>query len=418
MRTLLLLLSFSAVLTAQIQTIVFAAGCFWGVEKHFENLKGVECATSGYAGGNYENPTYRTVLKQRNPDTGVINHTESVEVVYDDSRISTQTLIKSFWELHDPTQGNRQGNDVGNNYRSAIYYTTPEQKYIALATRDVYQTLLTQAGYGKITTEIAPLKKFYKAEAYHQDYLKKHPFGYCPNHATGVKFPKSSAKKETKQLTPLGGKEIVVITASHCRFCEAFKTDVTAHYRGTLPLRTARASQLKGFVLSDKIHGTPTILFIEDGKEQLRHVGYMDEKVFYKTLGAFKLGKRSEAYDVAYNKSTDSRFCRRYEKFAHTGDGVFIDTISGDILFDTRDRFNSGSGWLSFFKAVPGAVIEKEDNSYGMRRIEIVAKKSGAHLGHVFNDAPGGRRRFCINATVLEFVPREKIKERNATMDK
>jgi len=403
---------------AQTQTIVFAAGCFWGVEKHFENLEGVQRATSGYAGGNYENPTYRTVLKQRNPDAGVINHTESVEVVYDDNRISTEALIRSFWQMHDPTQGNRQGNDVGNNYRSAIYYTTQEQKRIAVQTKAIYQKLLTQAGYGKITTEIAPLKKFYRAEAYHQDYLKKNPFGYCPNHATGVKFATTSAKKETKQITPLGGKEIIVVTAPHCRFCEAFEEDVVAHYHGTVPLRSADASQLKGFTLQGNIEGTPTILFIDNTKEVGRHVGYMDEKRFYKTLGAFKLGKKSEAYDVAYNKSTESRFCKRYEKFAHTGDGVFIDTISGEILFDTRDRFNSGSGWLSFYKAVPGAVIEKEDNSYGMHRVEIIAKKSGAHLGHVFNDAPGGKRRFCINATVLEFIPREKLKERNATMRK
>ena len=95
--------------------------------------------------------------------------------------------------------------------------------------------------------------------------------------------------------------------------------------------------------------------------------------------------------------------------FKHTPDGVFVDKLSGDILFDTRDRFNSGSGWLSFFKAVDGSVVEREDNSYGMHRVEIIAKKSGIHLGHVFNDAPEGRKRFCINATVLDFVPRDKI---------
>ena len=409
MKKCLLFLGMTAILAAKTHTIVFGAGCFWGVEKHFENLRGVTSATSGYAGGDYPDPTYEKVLAHRK-NHKVKNHTEAVKVVYDDTKISTETLIKSFWELHDPTQGERQGNDVGNNYRSALYYTTDEQKKIALATKTVYQKLLSKAGYGKITTEIAPLKKFYPAEPYHQDYLKKHPFGYCPNHATGVKF--GNRKILTADtITPLGGKEIVVIDAEHCRFCEKFKKRVTDHYKGTIPLRTVHQDALKGFTLKSQIVGTPTILFIQDGKEVESFTGYMDEKAFYRAVGAFKLGKESEGYKVAFAKQTDRRFCRKYKEFMHTGDGVFIDKISGDVLFDTRDRFNSGTGWLSFFKPVGDSVIFKEDNSYGMHRIEVIAKKSGAHLGHVFDDAPGGKKRFCINATVLEFVPREKLKQ-------
>lgn len=404
MRKIILFVALSIAVLAKTQTIVFAAGCFWGVEKHFEQLEGVIKATSGYAGGSYENPDYKKVLSHRKNSKGMTNHTESVEVVYDDSKISIEELIKSFWELHDPTQGNRQGNDKGNNYRSALYYTNDKQKHIALATKAVYQKLLTKAGYGAITTEIKPLTKFYPAEDYHQNYLEKNPFGYCPNHATGVKFGNQKIAIDT--ISPLGGKEIVVIDAEHCRFCEKFKKNVTDHYNGTLPLRTTHQDALKGFKLKTKIEGTPTILFIEDGKEVKSFVGYMNEKTFYKAVGAFKLGKESEGYDVAFHKATDGRFCKKYDEFKHTGDGVFRDKISGDILFDTRDRFNSGSGWLSFFKAVDGTTVQKEDNTFGMRRIEIIAKKSGAHLGHVFNDAPGGRQRFCINATVLEFVPR------------
>ena len=411
MKTAILFFTLAVTLFAKPQTIVFAAGCFWGVEKHFEQMPGVIKALSGYAGGSYDNPTYDTVLQYRShTPKGIVNHTESVKVVYDDSKVSAEKLIKSFWEMHDPTQRNRQGNDVGNNYRSAIYYTTPEQKSAALETKAKYQKLLTKAGYGTITTEIKPLKRFWPAESYHQDYLKKNPSGYCPNHATGVKFTAQKQKNGTK-ITPLGGKEILVITAPHCRFCEDFKFDVLDHYHGSLPLRSTEAKQLSGFKLQGSINGTPTLLFIEDGKEVWRHVGYMDEKAFYKAVGAFKLGTKSEAFHVAFAKGTDSRFCKRYEKFKHTGDGVFIDTISGDALFDTRDRFNSGSGWLSFYKPVKGAVIEKEDNSHGMHRVEIVAAKSGAHLGHVFNDAPGGKRRYCINATVLEFMPRNKLKK-------
>ena len=393
---------------AKTQTIVFGAGCFWGVEKHFENLNGVIKATSGYAGGNYTNPTYKTVLDNRNTKAGTINHTEAVKVVYDDNKISTEMLIKSFWELHNPTQGNQQGNDIGNNYRSVLYYSNNEQKSAAETTKKAYQKLLNKAGYGAITTEVEALSKFYNAEKYHQNYLEKNPNGYCPNHSTGVKFVKVDIK--TESISPLKGKEIVVIDAEHCAFCEKFKKNVSSDYKGTIPLRTAKEGELKGFKLSSKIAGTPTILFIEDGKEVHAHTGYMNEKIFYKAVGEFKLGTESEAFDVAFNQHTDGRFCKQYEEFKHTKDGVFIDKISGDILFDTKDRFNSGSGWLSFFKAVKGSTIEKEDNTLGIKRVEIIAKKSGAHLGHVFDDAPNGKQRFCINATVLEFIPRDRVK--------
>jgi len=410
MKKIILLLGLSLSLYAKTQTIVFGAGCFWGVEKYFEHLDGVVRAQSGYAGGNYDNPTYKAVLKHRSAGANVINHTEVVEVVYDDSKISTKALIKAFWELHNPTQGNRQGNDRGNNYRSALYYTNDAQRELALETKAQYQPLLKKAGYGKITTEIKPLVKFYKAEEHHQDYLAKNPRGYCPNHATGVKFGKEEVYHDS--IRPLGGKEIVVIDAAFCPFCEKFKKEVSDGYKGSIPLRTAKEKALQDFTLKTKVVGTPTILFIVDGIEVNAHVGYLNAKKFYRAVGKFKLGADSKAFDVAFKKSTDRKFCRQYEEFKHTGDGVFIDKVSGDILFDTKDRFNSGSGWLSFYKAVDGATIEKADGAFGMRRVEVLAKKSGAHLGHVFNDAPGGKQRFCINATILEFVKREDIKKK------
>ncbi|WP_434580577.1 peptide-methionine (S)-S-oxide reductase MsrA [Sulfurimonas sp. NW15] len=390
-----------------IVSIVFAAGCFWGVEKHFEHMQGVVSAESGYAGGNYANPIYEKVLKNRYNKDGkkIINYTESVKVVYDNSKTDAKTLIQSFWELHDPTQANGQGNDIGNNYRSAIFYTIPRQEKIAHETEKVYQKLLRQKGFGTIQTEIKPLKHFYTAEAYHQDYLQKHPNGYCPNHATGVKFQKEQAKDDF--VTPLGGKEILVIKSSNfCPYCEKFDAEVAKNYKGKVPMRTVLASDLKGFAIQTKLYATPTVLFIEDGKEIAGHVGFMNEKEFYKALGDFKLGKNSESYKVAFNQGTDNRFCKQYDIFKHTSEGVFVDKLSGEVLFDTRDRFNSGTGWLSFYKAVDGATIQKEDNSFGMQRIEIIAKKSGIHLGHVF-PLPDGRKRFCINASVLEFIPRK-----------
>jgi peptide-methionine (S)-S-oxide reductase len=160
----------------------FALGCFWGAEKLFWELPGVIVTAVGYQGGATPNPTYQEACSGR---TG---HAESVRVVYDPKRISYEQLLRAFWEDHDPTQGYRQGNDVGTQYRSAIYTHTDEQALIAEASREMYQAELTKAGYGQITTEIRPAPEFYFAEDYHQQYLVKNPNGYCPIHATGVKL--------------------------------------------------------------------------------------------------------------------------------------------------------------------------------------------------------------------------------------
>lgn len=154
------------------QEIVFAAGCFWGVEKYFSNLNGVITAVSGYTAGSYTHPTYEQVLQYRNDNT-LINHTEAVQVIYDDDIIQTIDLVKLFWQLHNPTQGNRQGNDVGNNYRSGIYWSCEKQKEIIDITKQIYQQLLNDAGFKEITTEVQQLDIFYPAEKYHQQYLIK-----------------------------------------------------------------------------------------------------------------------------------------------------------------------------------------------------------------------------------------------------
>ena len=168
-----------------MQTAVFAAGCFWGVEKVFWAAPGVYSTAAGYAGGFTPNPTYEEVCSGR---TG---HAEVVLVVFDPAVTSYEQLLKLFWEDHDPTQGMRQGNDVGTQYRSAILTTTPEQRELALASREAYQRELGAAGHGSITTDIEELADggFYYAEDYHQQYLHKVPNGYCPVHSTGVSCP-------------------------------------------------------------------------------------------------------------------------------------------------------------------------------------------------------------------------------------
>lgn len=158
----------------------FALGCFWGAEKLFWNLDGVLSTAVGYQGGFTPNPTYEEVC------TGRTGHAEAVRVAFDPTRVSYEELLRVFFENHDPTQGMRQGNDRGTQYRSAIYAVGDGQEAAARAFAARYQPALTQAGYGPLTTEIGPAGPFYFAEAYHQQYLAKNPFGYCPVHATGV----------------------------------------------------------------------------------------------------------------------------------------------------------------------------------------------------------------------------------------
>ena len=161
----------------------FGMGCFWGVERAFWKIPGVWVTMVGYAGGYTPNPTYQEVC------SGQTGHNEVVRVVYDPSRVSYDDLLRAFWEGHDPTQGMRQGNDVGTQYRSGIYTATEAQTRAAEASREVYQRRLSDAGFGRITTEIVPAGPFYFAEDYHQQYLAKNPGGYCGVGGVGVNCP-------------------------------------------------------------------------------------------------------------------------------------------------------------------------------------------------------------------------------------
>ncbi len=168
---------------AGTEKALFGMGCFWGAEKAFWKLPGVHTTAVGYAGGITPNPNYREVC------TGLTGHNEVVLVVFDPKRISYETILKVFWESHDPTQGMRQGADFGTQYRSGVYAFTPEQKRLAEASRDLYQKRLSAEGYGTITTEIVDAPEFYYAEEYHQQYLSKNPGGYCGLGGTGVSCP-------------------------------------------------------------------------------------------------------------------------------------------------------------------------------------------------------------------------------------
>lgn len=167
------------------EVAIVGMGCFWGAERVFWQLDGVVTTAVGYVGGHTPNPTYEEVC------SGLTGHAEAVLVVFDPVRLSYSDVVRAFWEGHDPTQVMRQGNDVGTQYRSGIWWTTPSQREVAERSRDAYQGVLTAAGHGEITTEIAPAGTFYYAEPYHQQYLDKNPGGYCNLHLTrtGVSCP-------------------------------------------------------------------------------------------------------------------------------------------------------------------------------------------------------------------------------------
>jgi peptide-methionine (S)-S-oxide reductase len=168
---------------AGMETAIFGLGCFWGAERKFWQVPGVYTTAAGYAAGVTPNPTYQEIC------SGMTGHNEVVLVVFDPKKVGYETLLKIFWESHDPTQGMRQGNDVGTQYRSGIYVTSPEQRRLAEQSRAAYQERLAKAGYGAITTEILDAPPFYYAEDYHQQYLAKNPNGYCGLGGTGISCP-------------------------------------------------------------------------------------------------------------------------------------------------------------------------------------------------------------------------------------
>jgi peptide-methionine (S)-S-oxide reductase len=167
------------------QTAYFALGCFWGAERRFWQTEGVTETSVGYMGGTKQNPSYELVC------TGTTGHAEAVKVVFEENVVSFRELLEMFWTIHDPTQGNRQGNDIGSQYRSVVFYTTQEQKSEALLTKEIYEKAIKSEGFNSITTEIIPASDhiYFEAEDYHQKYLKKNPNGYDCHARTGVFFP-------------------------------------------------------------------------------------------------------------------------------------------------------------------------------------------------------------------------------------
>jgi peptide methionine sulfoxide reductase msrA/msrB len=356
-------------LKANAESIVLGMGCFWGAEKRMTALPGVLDAVSGYAGGDYPNPTYERMLANESR-VDIRNHAEVVEVTFDPDKTSVEQILISFWESHNPTQGNRQGNDVGSNYRSAIYYTSEVQHKIAQMTQQSYQKALTKAGHGAITTEIAPLETFYPAEEYHQDYLKKNPRGYCGLGGIGVKFPSGIASANGAQQQPLdpatlsSAAQLIVFEAEECPFCELFKQQIASGWSAEVPIATSLAPQApKGWQLDKELWATPTIVLFKDGKEVSRYTGYNGEQDrFWKWFGYQILS--DEERRIAYEQGTERPFTGSL--LDNKDEGTYVDPITGTPLFKSGSKFNSGTGWPSFFQPLEGAVTLHEDNDHGM----------------------------------------------------
>ncbi len=431
MRTLLTLIimtlmSAMSAHAARTESIVLGMGCFWGAEKRMTELPGVIDVESGYANGEVDG-TYESVLAQeralRGGKAGKRNHAEVVKVTFDPAKVSLETVLARFWESHDPTQGDRQGNDVGSNYRSAVYTNDEAQLASAQKTRDAYQAALTKAGKKTITTDIAPLKKYYRAEDYHQDYLKKNPDGYCGLGGTGVRYPGASqtpiaTKPEIKPLDPKAlnlKRQLIVFEAEDCVYCKQFKAEVLDHWKSEVPVvRTLSTQPPKGWTLEKALFATPTIVLFENGKEVSRYTGYGGpggdgeaRPRFWKWLGFHLLTPAQQK--IAFEQGTE-----RPGTGSHLDEkrpGTFVDPISGAPLFRSDTKFESGTGWPSFFNPVPGAIVEHADTTLGMRRVEVRSASSGIHLGHVFDDGPPPTgKRYCINGNVLKFVPDQASK--------
>jgi peptide methionine sulfoxide reductase msrA/msrB len=398
---------------ARLDSIVLGMGCFWGAEKRMAAIPGVVDVESGYANGDIAG-SYDAVLAHeraaRRGATSKRNHAEVVKVRFDPARTTLEAVLIKFWESHDPTQGDRQGNDIGSNYRSAIYTNNEAQRAVALKTRDTYQPALLKAGFGAITTDIAPLKNYHPAEDYHQDYLKKNPNGYCGLGGTGVNYPGVKPSAKTPVAPKLDVKaldfnrQLIVFEAEDCAFCKLFKADVLDHWQAPVAVATTLNPKAPGeWKLEKALFATPTIVLFEKGHEVSRYTGYNGEKTrFWKWLGFHLL--TPEQQRIAFEEGTE-----RPGTGSHLDEkrpGTFVDPITGAALFRSDAKFDSGTGWPSFFNPVAGALSLHEDVTLGMKRVEVRSASSGIHLGHVFDDGPPPtHKRYCINGNVLKFVP-------------
>ena len=310
-----------------MKEIYVAGGCFWGVEEYFSLVPGVVDAVNGYANGNVANPSYEQVCG------GMTGFVETVRVTYDPDVVDLQTLVERLFAIIDPLSVDRQGNDVGIQYRTGVYYTAEEDEPVIRSVFEAEQSKHERP----IATELKALECLYEAEERHQDYLRKKHGGYC-----------------------------------HVNF--ASLSDVRSKRHPTEGDNAAR--------------------WLKPPDEELR-----------KRLTA-------QQYAITQHAGTERAFTGEYDRFFERG--VYVDVVTGQPLFSSADKYDSGCGWPAFTRAISeDATNLRDDRSFGMHRIEVRSSGGDSHLGHMFHDGPAdaGGRRYCINSAALRFVPYDALEQ-------